>query len=513
MDSVGDSANARSALPDVIVWLVLGLTGAALCYLCWAFAHTDRTLAMRVRMLWLFFATFAVFLVALAAVWRARPELAPRLVWPIVIIGIALRLSLAPVRPATTSDIYRYVWEGRVVRAGMNPYAESPESPRLRPLRDWVWRNMPFKRVPAAYPPVAQYIFAGAGLIPGNPVITQKVVLALFDIGTVLLLVSILGMMKLPRSWVVAYAWHPLAVCEVVARGHLDPIGIFFMVLALRLALTSGAAGAALSGAALAMGVLSKGYAIVAVPFFVLAMSPSTSLRASPKRLAFLGAMIVAAALAYSPFASAGWGLLHGGAMYASGWRGNSSVFPLLDLALSRVTPSHEAVARVICFTAVVIWLIVLVKRAAATAYSASSLPRFALLAMIGFFLLSPAVYPWYLAWTLPWLCLGTSPRDCKTCSVAGDRPLSKSGEGEGGEVSPMRSKSNSVSSPNIPWLILTGTIFGFYAHDLIGHHREIWWVTATEYAVPALVAASIVIRARPIRCRPSTTGDPPVSG
>jgi hypothetical protein len=461
----------RAPWPDGAVCLTLALSGVALAGLCWLFAHTDRTLAMRPRMLALFFGAFAVFLIAVLAVWRARPDLSSRLVWPIVIVGIALRLAVAPIRPATTTDIYRYLWEGQVVRAAMNPYAEAPDSPRLRHLRNWVWEIVPFKSVPAAYPPVAQYAFALAGFIPGPPVIVLKLVLALFDVGTVLLLVSILAAMKQPKSWVILYAWHPLAICELVARGHLDTIGIFFMVLAFRLLLIGRPCErsqqrrrllmAALSGAALAMSVLAKGYALVIAPFLFLA--------ARPRRRVFLVAMAATAALAYAPFASAGLGLFRGATMYGRGWRGNSSVFALLNLALSRVSTHHDAIARAICLVALVAWVAALLRKAMLAPGDQAGTARYALLALIGFFLFSPAVYPWYLAWTIPWLCLAAAETD-----RAGDT---------------LRRGSGQALLPYTAWLILTGTIFGFYAHDLAGHHREVWWVTAFEYALPLLVA------------------------
>ena len=502
-------SDARSS--QASTWLTLAFTGAALCALCWAFAHTDRTLAMRARMLCLFFGALAVFLIAVFAVWRAQRvgrdtevlpyDLLRRLVWFIVIIGIALRLAVAPVRPSTTSDIYRYLWEGHVVRAGMNPYADAPNSPRLAHLRDWVWPLVTFRSVPAAYPPAAQYVFAAAGLVPGPPVIVLKLVLALFDVGTVLLLVSILAAMKLPRSWVIIYAWHPLAICEVVARGHLDSIGIFFMMVAFRLLLVGRPCErseqrrrlpmAALSGAALTLSILAKGYAIVVTPFLFLA--------AGPRRGLFLVAMSATAALAYAPFTSAGLGLFRGAAMYGRGWQGNASVFALLDLGLSAISPDHDAIARAICLLAMLLWIGLLVRRARAERGLAPACPErlvphslgdggsrravsvpvpaprsasFALLALIGFFLLSPTVYPWYLAWTLPLLC-----------------PAVAGALGEEGRV----------PAYAIGWLLLTGTVFAFYAHDLAGHHHEIWWVTAAEYGLPALVAlACAAVLARP---------------
>jgi hypothetical protein len=158
--------------------------------------------------------------------------------------------------------------------------------------------------------------------------------------------------------------------------------------------------------------------------------------------------------------------------MYGRGWRDNSSVFALLDLSLSRLLPSHDAIARAICLVAMVAWVVALLRKAMLAPGDPAAAARYALVALIGFFLLSPAVFPWYLAWTLPWLVLGGSPGSCRT---AFPHPY------------------------QLAWLIFTGTIFGFYAHDLAGHHREIWWVTTLEYGLPVLVALAFAARLRPV--------------
>ena len=38
--------------------------------------------------------------------------------------------------PYLSSDIYRYVWDGRVMAAGINPYRYVPADPHLEALRD-----------------------------------------------------------------------------------------------------------------------------------------------------------------------------------------------------------------------------------------------------------------------------------------------------------------------------------------------------------------------------------------
>jgi hypothetical protein len=429
--------------------LALVLAGVALWVLLWLFAHTDRSLAMRGRQIGLFFGAFVGFLAAVQLVLWLGPRAPRRTLWFILAAGIIFRLSVAPVRPVTTSDIYRYLWEGRVVRAGLNPFREAPDSPPLVGLRDWVWPLVQYKSVPAAYPPVAQYLFALSNALPTSRVITLKLLLAVFDIGTVLLLPGLLGSLGRPRAWAIIYAWHPLVVGEVVARGHLDSLGIFFLVLAWRLLALPSRAGRALAGVALAASILAKGYAILALPFMLLA--------ARPHRRWFAAGLLACAAAAYLPFASAGLRLLRGLALYTEQWQGNASVFALLSLALSPLTRDHAAAARVICGAAFSGWLVYLFIRARAAGQPAlASCPiASCFLALAGWFVLSPVVYPWYLAWTVPFLCLTARPA----------------------------------------WLVLTGTIFGFYAHDFAGPHVEIWWVSVLEYGLPLLVAGLVASR------------------
>ncbi len=135
--------------------LVLVLVAPMLWYLLWLFANTDLSLRMRVAQIIYFLSAFAVFCLAVAVVWRLGHATSRRIVWFIIAVGILMRLSLAPIRPVTTSDIYRYLWEGRVINQGYNPFSERPDSPELAVLHDQIWSKMEYKNIPAAYPPVA----------------------------------------------------------------------------------------------------------------------------------------------------------------------------------------------------------------------------------------------------------------------------------------------------------------------------------------------------------------------
>mgnify|MGYP006197475281 CR=1 FL=1 len=98
------------------------------------------------------------FLALLFAVQRlsrgARPAAAG-----ILLVAALLRLLLLPLPPSLSDDVLRYVWDGRVLAAGENPYRLAPEAPELSHLRDDLWRRMPHKEVPTVYPPLAVDVF------------------------------------------------------------------------------------------------------------------------------------------------------------------------------------------------------------------------------------------------------------------------------------------------------------------------------------------------------------------
>src|SRR3954467_15419637 len=80
-----------------------------------------------------------------------------------VVLGFALAMCLLLVgeEPFLSTDLYRYIWDGRVQAAGINPYAYVPADPALAALRDaaiYPHINRADYAV-TAYPPVAQMFF------------------------------------------------------------------------------------------------------------------------------------------------------------------------------------------------------------------------------------------------------------------------------------------------------------------------------------------------------------------
>ena len=145
------------------------------------------------------------------------------------------RLILVPLDPPRFStDIYRYIWDGRLQGAGINPYLYLPVDPRLAGLRDEsIYPHINRKEYAhTIYPPVAQIFFFVATRvtqsIPGF-----KGVLVLVDLVTVGLVAAILRTIGQPAERAIVYAWHPLPIFEFGGAGHIDSLMICFIALAL----------------------------------------------------------------------------------------------------------------------------------------------------------------------------------------------------------------------------------------------------------------------------------------
>ena len=79
----------------------------------------------------------------------------------ILLLALAARLALFP--HPVDSNVYRYLWEGRLVREGYDPYTHIAAAPEWTDLHDAYWQGMNQKDLRTIYPPLAEWIVAAAG--------------------------------------------------------------------------------------------------------------------------------------------------------------------------------------------------------------------------------------------------------------------------------------------------------------------------------------------------------------
>jgi alpha-1,6-mannosyltransferase len=342
--------------------------------------------------------TIPAGLLTIAATKVAERAPQKQALWLIFGLAILLRAYVLMFDPLLSSDIYRYVWDGRVQAAGINPYRYFPTDQALAFLRD----EAIFPHINRAdtavtiYPPVAQFFFLVVTRI-GESVTVMRLALVGCEAVTVAVILLLLRRMNRPMTRVVAYLWHPLPLWEIANSGHVDALMVALMMLGLWIALT----GHALRGAAvIAFSVLVKPY-----------VAPVLAGIWRPWDIKMPLVVIAVIALCYVPYLSVGWGVL---GFLTKGYlteEGISAGNDLWLLSLWRlVFGEHHGDVAVYVATAAVILLF----KGFSVARSpdrtiASRLGDINMLLLLTLLLLSPN-YPWYFVILVPFAALCGSP-------------------------------------------------------------------------------------------------------
>lgn len=216
----------------------------------------------------------------------------------ILLVAFALRALALAEPPLLSDDIYRYIWDGRVQAAGINPYRFVPADPALATLRDTT--IFPFiNRADYAhtiYPPVAQAFFFLVTRV-SETVLGMRLALVLCEVATAGAIVGLLKVIGRPSSRIVAYLWHPLPVWEIANNGHIDSLMVALMMVGLWVALA--ASRPRVGAAVVALAALVKPTALLALPPLW-----------RPWDWRMVATVGLVAAMAYSPYLTVGRGVL-----------------------------------------------------------------------------------------------------------------------------------------------------------------------------------------------------------
>jgi hypothetical protein len=333
---------------------------------------------------------------AFAAV-RIRRRADQNVALPIILIGAAaMRLTLLFSEPILSSDIYRYIWDGRVQASGTNPYRYVPAATELAPLRDRaIWPNINRANYAVTiYPPVAQFVFFAVTRF-GESVVAMKFGLLLFEAVGIAAIVALLQRLGMPTSHVAAYAWHPLQVWEIAGNGHIDAAMLAFLLVGL-LAYLNGRALTA--GVLITLGALVKPPALLTLPALW---------RPWNWRLPFC--VLATMALAYMPYLSVGPGVFAfvPGYLQEEGLVSGSG-FKLLWLAQLLTGPLRHGTAIYLTASALALGALALAVAFRSDRSAGASL-RAAGWLLITFLVLSSPNHPWYFLVLVPFLALSPS--------------------------------------------------------------------------------------------------------
>ena len=332
--------------------------------------------------------------------------------------GLALRLALIGIPPASSGDYDRYLWDGAVLAHGISPYAHSPASVhsaaavspsmpstllKLKEQSGSVLGNINHPKLRTIYPPITESFFALAYMLSPWNTTVWRVELLCFDLATGLLLVHLLKKLDQPTAWAAIYWFNPIVLAQSYIHMHFDvmigPFIVLFVLLAMR-------PHRRLASLVLALATAMK--------LWPAALAPLLWRRIGRRPFAICLSALLFAALTgllllpmFQPSHGAG---LQSTWQYARYWQNNSGLFFLQRWAWQQLLgPKDEPIqiAGLLARGSTLLLMIgVLALALKRCARSRESFISACLLVVAAIFMLSPAQFPWYYIWMVPLLTL-----------------------------------------------------------------------------------------------------------
>lgn len=164
----------------------------------------------------------------------------------LVVLGVVFRLVFLLAIPNLSQDFYRFIWDGRMILEGLNPYLYTPISllqldqslfPQAQALYDGMGQLSAGNHT--NYPPLNQLCFVIASWLFNDSVVgsvvVMRLIIVLSDIGTVWFGIKLLEQLNISRYRILYYFLNPFIIIELTGNLHFEAVMLFFIVLSLYL--------------------------------------------------------------------------------------------------------------------------------------------------------------------------------------------------------------------------------------------------------------------------------------
>ncbi|WP_298237777.1 mannosyltransferase [uncultured Algibacter sp.] len=164
----------------------------------------------------------------------------------LTVLAFGFRAIFILAIPNLSQDFYRFIWDGRMILEGFNPYLQTVESfiskgqllvEQAQELREGMGtlNASHFTN----YPPINQLCFAIAGIFAGKSILGSAVVLRLLiilaDFGTLHFGRKLLEKLQIPAYNIFWYLLNPFIIIELTGNLHFEGVMIFFLIWSLYL--------------------------------------------------------------------------------------------------------------------------------------------------------------------------------------------------------------------------------------------------------------------------------------
>lgn len=179
---------------------------------------------------------FAYFSAFFAYFWLCKSEIK---LHHLLAIGLAARLILFLGLPSLSDDLYRFIWDGTLLREGFSPYALLPAeylTQGIQGVDQQLYDQLNSQPYYSVYPPLNQLFFwisasiSTSWLAQAN---VLRVVLLMADLGSVYFLYRLLQLHQKDLSVIGWFFLNPLLILEATGSIHFEGLVVFFLLLGL----------------------------------------------------------------------------------------------------------------------------------------------------------------------------------------------------------------------------------------------------------------------------------------
>ncbi|OIQ23178.1 glycosyltransferase 87 family protein [Lacinutrix sp. MedPE-SW] len=214
--------------------------------------------------------------------------------------------------PNLSQDFYRFIWDGRLILQGINPYLYTPESyisQAQYPVAQAQELYNGMRQLNAShftnYPPINQLCFIIAGVFAGKSIIGSAMVLRLLiivaDFGILYYGKKLLKQLKIPARNIFWYILNPFIIIELTGNLHFEGVMIFFLIWSLYLLHARKWKWAAV---VFALSIATKLVPLMFLPLFFWWFLKKQTIKNFIKLITFYTIVLVTTLLLFAPFFS-----------------------------------------------------------------------------------------------------------------------------------------------------------------------------------------------------------------
>ncbi|MEO8934346.1 MAG: mannosyltransferase [Xanthomarina sp.] len=330
----------------------------------------------------------------------------------LTLLAFSFRAVFILAIPNLSQDFYRFIWDGRLILEGINPYLFTPDFFILKgefPIAHAQELYNGMGSLSAShfsnYPPLNQYCFVLANLVPGQRILSSVIGLRLLiiaaDFGTLYFGKKLLEKLKLPLYNIFWYILNPFIIIELTGNLHFEGVMIFFLVWSLYLLHINKWK---LAAVVFAFSVSIKLIPLLFLPlvwqWFLQSNRPAVSMKLGVIKLIFFYAIVgIITLLLFLPFYSTEFILNYSQTigLWFQNFEFNASIYYMVREIGYAIT-DYNQIAIIGKFSGILVFIFVVGLSIFRRNYAMQELILTMLFALSFYYFTATTVHPWYLA-------------------------------------------------------------------------------------------------------------------